>query len=48
VPSAFATAKVLSVLAPYAELAEEISAIDVLTLSSSKGGSGTVVAPRTR
>jgi hypothetical protein len=47
-PSAFATAKVLAVLAPFADLAQEVSVIDVLRLTSSKGGRGTAVAPRTR
>ena len=46
--SPFATAKVLSVLARFSELAEDVAVVDVLTLTSSKGGSGTVVAPRTR
>ena len=44
-PSEFATAKVLAALTPFTDLAGEASAVDVLTLSSSKGGSGTVVAP---
>ncbi len=45
--SPFATARVLSVLAPFIELAEDVALVDVLTLTSSKGGSGTVVGPRT-
>ncbi len=39
--SPFATAKVLSVLAGFSELAEDVAVVDVLTLTSSKGGSGT-------
>ena len=42
-PSPFATARVLAVLAPFAEVADEIAAVDVLALGSSKGGRG---APR--
>jgi hypothetical protein len=47
-PSPFATARVLAVLQPLASLAREIAAVDVLSLGSSKGGTGTAVAPRTR
>jgi hypothetical protein len=46
--SPFATARVLSVLAPFAEMAGDVADVDVLTLTSSKGGTGTVVGPRTR
>ena len=46
--SLFATAKVLSVLAPFTDLADDVADVDVLTLTSSKGGTGTVVGPRTR
>jgi hypothetical protein len=46
--SPFATSKVLSVLAPFTELADEVADVDVLALTSSKGGTGTVVGPRTR
>ena len=45
--SPFATAKVLSVLAGFPDLAEDVAVVDVLALTSSKGGSGTAVAPRT-
>jgi hypothetical protein len=44
-PSPFATAKVLAVLAPLGALAERIAAVDVLSLTSSKGGTGTALAP---
>jgi hypothetical protein len=47
-PSPFATARVLAVLQPLASLAREIAAVDVLALGSSKGGTGTAVAPRSR
>jgi hypothetical protein len=46
--SLFATAKVLSVLAPFTDLAEDVADVDVLTLTSSKGGTGTAVGPRAR
>ena len=46
-PSPFATARVLAVLAPFRELAPEISAVDPRTLGSSKGGTGTPVPPKT-
>ncbi|MBU4555684.1 MAG: winged helix DNA-binding domain-containing protein [Actinobacteria bacterium] len=45
-PSPFATALSLAALAPFSELAEETLAIDVTTLASSKGGSGTAVPPK--
>ncbi len=44
-PSAFATAKVLTVLHLLDDLAKEAQGIDVTTLSSSKGGSGVVLPP---
>ncbi len=44
-PSAYATAKVLAVLARVADLSAAVAAIDVLLLTSSKGGRGTVIAP---
>ena len=45
VPSAFATARVAAVLRPLGELADEIRAVDVRTLDSSKGGTGTPRPP---
>jgi len=45
-PSAVATAMVWARLAALAELAEEIAAVDVLALPSSKGGTGTPMPPR--
>jgi hypothetical protein len=48
VASPFATAKVLSALAPFTALAADVAEVDVLALSSAKGGSGTALAPRTR
>ena len=45
-PSPLATALVWSRLAPLAELAPEIAAVDVLALGSSKGGTGTPQPPR--
>lgn len=47
-PSPFATARALAALARLADLAEEIAAVDVTALPSSKGGSGTPVPPRGR
>jgi len=44
-PSAFATARVLGALVRVADLAEQIAAVDVESLSSSKGGSGVAVPP---
>jgi hypothetical protein len=45
-PSPFATARVLVALARVGDLADEVAAVDVLALSSSKGGSGTARPPR--
>jgi hypothetical protein len=45
-PSAWATARLCVVLRRVEELSEDIAAVDVLALSSSKGGSGTAVPPR--
>lgn len=45
-PSAYAAARLLAVLAPFAELADEVAAIDVTALTSSKGGTGTARPPR--
>jgi hypothetical protein len=44
-PSPYATARVLAALARVADLTEAIAAVDVLSLSSSKGGAGTALAP---
>lgn len=44
-PSAFATARVAVVLRRLEDLVDDIEAVDVLTLPSSKGGTGVVVAP---
>jgi len=46
VPSATATALLLSALVPLESMAEEIAAVDVAGLPSSKGGSGTPVLPK--
>ncbi len=43
--SPFATARVLAALVRVADLADEIAAIDVESLASSTGGSGTVLPP---
>jgi hypothetical protein len=45
-PSPFATASVYAVLKPFEDLADEIAAVDVAALGSSKGGTGSPVAPR--
>ena len=45
-PSPWATAYLCAVLRRYNDLAEEIRAVDVRKLSSSKGGSGTAIPPR--
>jgi hypothetical protein len=45
-PSPFATARLLAILHPYADLADAISAVDVTALSSAKGGSGLARPPR--
>jgi len=47
-PSAFATAKVLAALTRVADLAEDIAAVDVEALASSKGGSGRAIPPEQR
>jgi hypothetical protein len=44
-PSAFATARVLATLAAYDDLVEEVAAVDLTGLSSSKGGSGIARPP---
>ena len=46
-PSAWATARVLTVLHRVEDLVGEVRAVDVATLGSSKGGSGVAVPPRT-
>jgi len=46
-PSPFATARVLAVLAPFADLAPEIRAVDPRALRSAKGGTGAPVPPKT-
>lgn len=46
VPSPLATAMVWTRLAAIEELAGEIAAVDVLALSSSKGGKGTAMSPK--
>jgi hypothetical protein len=45
-PSPLATARVLAVLRRFEGLADEIESVDLLSLGSSKGGSGTAVGPR--
>jgi len=45
-PSAWATARVCAVLRRFEDLADEVRAVDVLGLGSSKGGTGTPVPPR--
>ncbi len=45
-PSPFATARVAAVVARFGDLSDDIAAVDVLALSSSKGGTGTAHAPR--
>jgi hypothetical protein len=44
-PSPFATARLLAALAPVADLADQIVAVDVTLLSSSKGGAGIALPP---
>jgi hypothetical protein len=44
-PSAFATARLAVVLRRLDELVDDIQAVDVLSLGSSKGGSGTPIPP---
>ncbi len=46
-PSPFATARVLAVLAPFADLAPDIRAVDPRALGSAKGGTGSPVPPKT-
>jgi hypothetical protein len=45
-PSAFATARVYATLRHFDDLADEIAAVDLAGLASSKGGTGTPVPPR--
>ncbi|HWI65417.1 MAG TPA: hypothetical protein VNT75_26595 [Symbiobacteriaceae bacterium] len=45
-PSPFATAQVWSVLHRLDDLQAEVHSVDVVTLSSSKGGTGVVIGPR--
>ena len=45
-PSPIATALVAAVVRPFSDLAADITRIDVTTLASSKGGTGTPVGPR--
>jgi hypothetical protein len=45
-PSPFATARLLAVLRPFAELADDVAAVDVLGLTSSKGGTGRALPSR--
>jgi hypothetical protein len=45
-PSPFATARVLSTLCPFEDLADEVNAVDVLALASSKGGTGIARGPK--
>jgi hypothetical protein len=45
-PSPFATARVLVALARVGDLAEQVAAVDVLALGSSRGGRGTARPPR--
>ncbi len=47
-PSAFATAHLLTILRRFDELTDEIRAVNILTLASSKGGSGSPRPPRAR
>jgi hypothetical protein len=47
-PSPFATARVLGVLRRFDDLAHEARGIDVLALSSSKGGTGRPMPPKAR
>ena len=45
-PSPFATARVLATLRPFEGLAKEIQAVEVVSLASSKGGTGSALGPR--
>jgi hypothetical protein len=47
-PSAFATAHLLAILRRFDDLTGEIGAVDIFTLTSSKGGSGLARPPRSR
>ena len=47
-PSPYATARIAAALVPFAELADEVAAVDVLELASSRGGSGTPRPPAGR
>ncbi len=47
-PSPWATARLCVVLRRVEDLADDIAAVDVLALGSSKGGSGTPLPPRVR
>ncbi|MBK9738354.1 MAG: hypothetical protein IPO93_02290 [Actinobacteria bacterium] len=44
-PSAFATARILAILRPFACIAADIRQVDVTRLSSSKGGTGAALPP---
>lgn len=46
VPSDIAAALLATVLVRVEALADEIASVDVLTLASSRGGSGTALPPR--
>ncbi len=45
-PSPFATARLASVLRRFHDLTAEIASVDVMSLESSKGGTGTPIAPK--
>ncbi len=45
-PSPFATARLCAILRRFSDLTPEIASVDVLSLASSKGGSGTAMPPR--
>jgi hypothetical protein len=45
-PSAWATARACAVVRRFADIADEIAAVDVLALGSSKGGTGVPAPPR--
>jgi hypothetical protein len=45
-PSPIATALLAAVVRPFADLADDIAEVDVATLTSSKGGTGTPAPPR--
>jgi hypothetical protein len=48
VPSPFATARVLATLASYDALVDDVAAVNVTSLTSSKGGGGTALPPPAR